>query len=285
MKARRPFFPAWYLRSGRINAAESQLEEASSSCEWWGIGCGVLVVVSVIAEFVISFWIEPTYAAFLTDSAFTDAGIALGVVGEVLFGMWDSRIQTELRRRSNDKLGAAETTSSEANARAGEASERAAAANERAAASEERAKGLEREAEQARLAHERLRAELAWRTISQQSGNTLASVLGAYTGAATIEYVAGDPEALSLAFTLADIFSTAGWNVGMASCSIPNALIFGVFIPEDNGPQRDIVRTAFVTSGLGFSRDNIVAGAMIQMGNPIEGSVKIFIGSKPRGTS
>jgi hypothetical protein len=31
------------------------------------------------------------------------APMAIGIVGEVLFGMWNNRIQTELRRRSNER--------------------------------------------------------------------------------------------------------------------------------------------------------------------------------------
>lgn len=113
--------PAWYLRNGTINATENQLESASSSCERWGIWCGALVVAAVIAELVIA-WIEPPYNTFLVDSAIADAAIALGIVGEVAFGMRDGRIQTELRKRSNEKLGAAEKAASEAGQRAAEAS-------------------------------------------------------------------------------------------------------------------------------------------------------------------
>jgi hypothetical protein len=96
------FLPAWYLPAGTINAADNKLEDASSSCELWGIWCGALVVAAVIAELVIA-WIEPPYITFLTDSAIADAAIAIGV-GEVLFGMRNNRIQTELRNRSNKAL-------------------------------------------------------------------------------------------------------------------------------------------------------------------------------------
>lgn len=108
------------MPNGRINATESQLESASSSSEWWAIGFGGLVIVAVSASFIISF-IEPPYATFLFDSLFTEAGTAIGIVGEVGFSIWDSRIQTELRKRSNDKLGAAKKASGEANERAAEA--------------------------------------------------------------------------------------------------------------------------------------------------------------------
>jgi hypothetical protein len=123
----RPFLlPPWYLPNGTIYANDDQPEEGSSSCERWAIGCGVVVVISVIAELVLAI-VHPSY-----DSpwerwglAAADALIALGIVGEVLFGMWDSRIQTELRGRSNKKLADATTGAAEANERAGKANQRA----------------------------------------------------------------------------------------------------------------------------------------------------------------
>lgn len=99
------------------SAAESQLEDASASCERWVIWCGVAVVVAVATELVID-WLEPPYKTFLRESAITSAAIALGIVGEVALGMWDSSIQTELRRRSNDKLAAALSAAAQANERA-----------------------------------------------------------------------------------------------------------------------------------------------------------------------
>jgi len=94
---------AWYLPKGAINAAESQLEAASSSCERWGMGCAGLVVVSLITELIIA-WVQPPYNSFLTFSAAADVGVAIGIVGEVLLGMWNNHIQTELRKRLNEKL-------------------------------------------------------------------------------------------------------------------------------------------------------------------------------------
>ena len=124
------FLPAWYLPNGKINATEVQLEGVSSSCEQWGIWCGALVVISVIAEFVIA-WVEPPYNSFLKESLVPDAGIAIGIVGEVLFGMWNNRIQTELRSRSNKQLAEAVEAAGQANARAAEANASVVEAQER----------------------------------------------------------------------------------------------------------------------------------------------------------
>jgi hypothetical protein len=99
--------PEWYLPKGTINASDHQLEAASSSCERWGMGFAGLVVISVIAELVIA-WVQPSYSSFLTDSAITDAAVAIGIAGEVLLGtIWNNGIQTELRKRSNEKVAVA----------------------------------------------------------------------------------------------------------------------------------------------------------------------------------
>jgi hypothetical protein len=113
--------PEWYLPKGTINALDDQLEGASGSCERWGMGFAGLVVISVIAELIIA-WAQPPYLLFLTESAITDAAVAIGIAGEVLLGtIWNNRIQTELRKRSNASLAAAVKVAGIANERAAKA--------------------------------------------------------------------------------------------------------------------------------------------------------------------
>jgi hypothetical protein len=114
-KVRKLLLPAWYLPEGTINASDDELGSASSSCESWGLVCGALVVAAVAAEVVIA-WIEPPYGLFLRLSLPTDIAVAFGIVGEVLLGMRNNRLQTELRRRSDGKV-------TEANLRAAKALE------------------------------------------------------------------------------------------------------------------------------------------------------------------
>lgn len=93
----------WYLPNGTKIASDNRLESASASCEYLAIGFGFLVVLCVIAEWLIA-RDQPPYELFLRESAWADAGIAIGIVGEVLFGMWSGHIQTELRDRSNKRV-------------------------------------------------------------------------------------------------------------------------------------------------------------------------------------
>jgi hypothetical protein len=98
---------------------------------------------------------------FLKLSAVADAGVAVGIVGEVMLGMWNNRIQTELRKRSNASLSDAVKLASEANERAAKAD----------------------------LETERLRAQLAWREISPEQEALLKHSLSKFPGASVISRV------------------------------------------------------------------------------------------------
>jgi hypothetical protein len=81
-----------------------------------------LVVVSVIAELVIAAVHFPYDSPMqIWGSALSDFFVAVGIVGEVLFGMWNNRIQTELRRRSDKKVADATGAAAKANERAANA--------------------------------------------------------------------------------------------------------------------------------------------------------------------
>jgi hypothetical protein len=101
-------FPAWRLPNGIMNASDSQLDEASSSCELWEWGFAGLVVAAVVVEIIIAY-IHPPYDSVLNEwgGTFADVAVALGIAGEIIFSRMDSRIQTEQRRRSNKELAEA----------------------------------------------------------------------------------------------------------------------------------------------------------------------------------
>jgi len=128
-KPSRNSFPAWRLREGTINASDAQLELAEASCARWEWGCVILVLVAVIAEVVLAI-VHPSYDSPWNrwGTAVADAAIALGIVGELAFGRLDARIQTELRRRSNNELKAAVEAAAKAHERAGNAERTAAEA-------------------------------------------------------------------------------------------------------------------------------------------------------------
>jgi hypothetical protein len=184
---RERFLPEWYLRKGTINAPEEKLEAASDSCELWSKWCAWLVVVSIVAEFVIAA-LEPAYILFLKLSAAADAGVAFGIVGEVLLGMRNNRIQTELRKRSNDRLAQVEFDN-------GYLIESAAKANARA--------------EEAILALARFRAP---RRLSDEQGTRLVNKMWRFKGTKFVSGVSShDEEVVGLASAIVFCLLAAGW--------------------------------------------------------------------------
>jgi len=210
--ARKFPLPAWYLPNGTKYASDDQLEKGESSCERWGIGCGVLVVIAVIVEFVIAA-VHPPYDSLweIWGSSVADALIALGIVGEVLFGMWNNRIQTELRKRSNDKLGAAEKEAAEANARAAESLKKA---------------------EEEYCARVKLEANLQPRSLNQEQWNLIRQFKDKLPSI-NIGYET-DAETWRYACQFRDALRSAGISVGMYSrtAGVNN---WGMLIYEPNG--------------------------------------------------
>lgn len=208
------------MPSGAINAADHQLEEASSSCERWGIWCAALVVVAVIAEFVIA-GIHPLYDSCLEQwgSASADAAVALGIVGEVLFSMKDARIQTELRNRSNKKLGEAEKAAAEARQRTAQ-----------------------------------IELLTAWRRVSLEQRCQIADAIRDEVTSSLdvlIENQSGDAEAYSYAFDLHLIFKDAGVEKVRGS---QNSWLgwqrFGLHAAASAGTNLSVIAEAFAKAGM-----------------------------------
>lgn len=253
-------FPAWRLPNGTINATDTELDGASSSCELWEWGCAGLVVAAVSAEIIIA-WLHPPYDSPFNEwgSTLADAVIAIGIVGEVVFSRLDARIQTELRRRSNEKLASATKSAAEANVRAAEAE----------------------------LKAETLRSELAWRRITAQEAEKISEVLGRADlpkFGLRIFHVANDPEALTLSQDIAEVFRRNGWPVLFVATT--QAIPPGMMIPLYAAPDLDacgITRMAFQNAGIQFmgGYPEQGAGMMAASGDNIPGpAAAIYVGSR-----
>ncbi len=192
--------PAWRLPDGVMNAAENHLESASSSCEWWEWGCATIVVAGVLAELAIA-WIHPPYDSLVErwGSVCADAAVALGIVGEVIFGRLDARIQTELRRRSNDRLGDAIGRLAQVEFDNGFLEESVAEANQRAA--------------EADLKRVELEANLQPRMTDQRQFDLIQTLRGKVEEISVIHTAASEPR--WFATSLRDAFFIAGIRVGL----------------------------------------------------------------------
>jgi hypothetical protein len=275
-KARKLPLPAWYLPKGTIYATKNQLEEASSSCELWGVGCGGLVVIAVIAEFVLA-TLHPPYdsPSERWGSAVADALIALGIVGEVSFSIWDGRIQTELRNRSNKRVEAAERTLAEATDRLAQVEFDNGYLGEKTAQAEERT--VAAEAETARL-----KAAFGWRSLSDRNAAKLVNALRGKLVTVGITHMQNDPESQNFSWQLCQMFESAGIRPGVVMCSYAGPITFGIRVAP-NGPASEAIGTALKDVGIEFTVgpfpiwETAIGGE--RGAGPKHGS--IYIGPKP----
>lgn len=161
----------------------------------------------------------------------------------------------------------------EARAELGKANADIARANARAAA-------LENDAAQARLEQERLKAQLAWRTIAPVPAGNLTALLALKAAQVNIQYPSGDTEAEYLAIQFANLFEKAGWQVAMFSATIHGAVIWGLFIPDPAYDATPTIREAFTAVGIGFSTDALPPAGM-GFGNSFPNAPILFVGTKP----
>jgi hypothetical protein len=139
---------------------------------------------------------------------------------------------------------------------------------------------LEREASQARLEQLRLKALLAWRTLSPSAASALRSQLSATPAKINIEYVHSDVESQYFAVQIANTFVDARWNVAMVGVVYDGSLVFGMAVPDSRSPETVLVRKAFEATGIEFDARDVPRSARVH-GTRIDTSASIFVGSKP----
>lgn len=112
---------------------------------------------------------------------------------------------------------------------------------------------LNQDAAVARLETEKLKAGVAWRTISADKALALERALAAKPGSVNLRYTDGDPEALFLAIQLSQIFRKANWQIAPGSLKQGNAIIFGLVLPDAAGADAISLREAFTVAQITFS--------------------------------
>jgi hypothetical protein len=258
-------FPPWRFSNKIMNASDAQLDGASSSCERWEWRCAGLVILAVIAEVIIA-WVHCPYDSLFNvlGNALADAAVAIGIVGEVIFGRFDARIQTELRRRSNAKLTDAVKAASDANDRAANAE----------------------------LETEKLRIIASWRALTKEQHESLALTLRASGAGASVRFcvLMNDQESLAFAHRIAIPFRAAGWAVGYRFDSYTHNIMTGLMLPEprDNwleeiGVVNGRVRYAFSSSGISFANGWPLAPYMSTTDDaPLSAPIAlVYVGPKP----
>jgi hypothetical protein len=137
----------------------------------------------------------------------------------------------------------------------------------------------------AKLEQEKIRAQLAWRTLNKDQFDSLVEAFKKHRGSINLVYGSNDSESQFLAIQFSKLFETAGWTISGSARTMPG-IVFGILIPGKHSSRADVVRTEFTKVGIPFSMQDIPVnnpGISIDMGSDrnIASDVTIFIGSKP----
>lgn len=191
----------------------------------------------------------------------------------------------EAAGKAHERAAALEADAEKARAELGKANADIANAQKTIAEAQRQTAVLQKEAETARLEQERLKAQLAWRTIAPNQLQKMRDALATARGTIFIEYAQNDPEATYLAIQLSHLFSDqTRWQVGTGTVSYPTAVVLGLFVRGKEGNETlQQIRHAFTAAGVAFSSDpppNVTA--VMRSGGAPRGSedAVIAVGSK-----
>lgn len=128
--------------------------------------------------------------------------------------------------------------------------------NKSAAEANERTATLIKEAEEAKLAQEKLKASVQWRAIPIEVRNQLIVSLSKTPYNISINYVANDPEAIYFAKQFIDIFKESNWGVIIHQNTYSEAVLDLHIQPSDNEASK-LINFIFSENGFKFSADMI----------------------------
>lgn len=204
--------------------------------------------------------------------------VALGTYGTIKFSGIKEKFSDERISINEVETKRAVAESDKANATLGTAQADIAKANAQIAAANERAAGLERDTAQARAEQERLRAQLAWRRLTPNQSNQIASAARGVQLATPLNVVAptGDVEAATYAMDIIAALKAGGIAV---RGDIPSSAIY-MPLP----PFGLVVRQAS-TEQVASPIAHVLASAGLQLtvetGAP-EPELTLIVGTKPQ---
>ena len=143
----------------------------------------------------------------------------------------------------------------------------------------ETAQATERAAN-ANLEQEKIKAKVAWRTVTTDMAKQLLSVLSKARHNITIASISNDAESSYFADQLLKVFKTAGWQT-YAETQTYNRAITGIFVPDPATTSTTIVRQALTTAGISFFTETLPEPGMT-MGYGASTEATVIIGSKPQ---
>jgi hypothetical protein len=242
----------------------------------WGwlpqYGHSVFIVSTIVAAVLGGIGIGAAFVSAIVGYQLTE--MSLGEANERI-AVADARGE-----EAKAQVEKAQADIARANAEIAGARQQTAALERETASAKERTAALEKEAAQARTEQERLKAQLAWRTLPPVMTAELERHLSQKPLSVNIQHIANDTEALYLAIQLGNIFGKAKWQVAMLATTHAGAVIFGIWVPDSPSPGTAVIRDALRAVGISFSTDTPPPAGM-GFGGSLEGAATLLVGSKP----
>lgn len=226
--------------------------------ERWSAHATLTILAGIAIELALLIIFPPEQPWLIVGGVVANTLIGIGLIIEYIVILRAIVATGKVQRESDERVA-------EASARAAQADAHAAAANERAAR-------LETEAAQARVEQERLKAIVAWRTITPEQHAILVQALTGLSITVWVTSVRDDPEARMFRDALDQTLKSAG---ATTKFFVGYEIAVGLTIsPTPVGPERDALITAFIRAGLPLS-----AKAGDRVGPPNE--LELTVGTKP----
>lgn len=138
---------------------------------------------------------------------------------------------------------------------------------------------LQKEAADAHLEQERLKATLAWRTLTPGKVSILSTILARHPGAVNVWYVIGDPESAFLAAQYCRVLAEAKWRVSSAAASF-TGIAFGITVTDGDTADGQVLMDALHKAVILVSPGPLPPPVFTSGENKINDSPILMIGSK-----
>jgi hypothetical protein len=199
---------------------------------------------------------------FGASNVFIILGAIFGITGTI-GAIWSTGIR---ERYADERISNNESQTALANENAAKANEHAARANEDAA--------------KAALETEKIKSQMAWRTVTQQQADAIRNRVAVTSGTITLAYT-DDPESRYFAIQLTRIFAAAKWNANAESRNYGGVAFLGICILKPITPKAQLVADTLTAVGIGYAVVDPPPSYTAQNARMGPTDVVVMVGSKP----
>lgn len=238
----------------QVRESNSRIAEFSAYMVFIGLALEVLVILIQSEKSPLRILLEAIPSAMIT----------LGVLGEIHFEHNSNLAADILLKKSDERIAEAEKLTAEAN----------------------------QKAEEARLAHEKLKSEFVWRALTPDEMHKIISVLLTERGGIEIVYFHSDVESALFSKQIASVFAMANWEFRVfpiisAAFVIPEEITLEERNPASS-QTTSVVKKALEFAGIEFKSSKILrdgdglvtAGQYGNLDKFKETRAMLFIGNK-----